>query len=323
MAVGLHRLDGHAGRHARRRRAVRRQPLLGAGRGRAGRQRHRAGEDPTPVGAQHIDWLAQHVPRGAHGRGRRQRARPGRRAPAARARSSAAASGCAPTSTCSPRVWPERPARRPRAVYEHRAPQAPRVARATKLGAVREAMARGGATHHFVSTVDDIAWILNLRGADVSYNPVFLAHLLLDARRGDAVRRRRQGRRARCARALAADGVRLAPYDSAGAALAALPAERDAAARPEARDARRCASSAAGAGWSRRSTRARCSRAARATPRPRTCATRWPRTARRCASSTPGSRRRSPTGARERDHRADDRREAQRGARAGGPASSA
>ena len=41
-------------------------------------------------------------------------------------------------------------------------------------------MARHGATHHFVSTVDDIAWITNLRGADVEYNPVFLAHLLLD-----------------------------------------------------------------------------------------------------------------------------------------------
>jgi Xaa-Pro aminopeptidase len=31
-----------------------------------------------------------------------------------------------------------------------------------------------------VSTVDDIAWITNLRGSDVNYNPVFLAHLLID-----------------------------------------------------------------------------------------------------------------------------------------------
>src|SRR5439155_19203955 len=29
VAVGLYRVDGHAGRHARARRAVRRQPLLG------------------------------------------------------------------------------------------------------------------------------------------------------------------------------------------------------------------------------------------------------------------------------------------------------
>jgi hypothetical protein len=29
--------------------------------------------------------------------------------------------------------------------------------------------------------VDDIAWLFNLRGSDVSYNPVFLAHALIDA----------------------------------------------------------------------------------------------------------------------------------------------
>jgi Xaa-Pro aminopeptidase len=29
--------------------------------------------------------------------------------------------------------------------------------------------------------VDDIAWIFNLRGADVSYNPVFVAHALISA----------------------------------------------------------------------------------------------------------------------------------------------
>ena len=46
---------------------------------------------------------------------------------------------------------------------------------------MREALARHGATHHFISTVDDIAWLFNLRGSDVSFNPVFLAHALLDA----------------------------------------------------------------------------------------------------------------------------------------------
>ena len=48
------------------------------------------------------------------------------------------------------------------------------------LGIAR-AMAARGASHHFISTVDDVAWLLNLRGADVSYNPVFLAHLLIGA----------------------------------------------------------------------------------------------------------------------------------------------
>ena len=77
-------------------------------------------------------------------------------------------------------AWPGRPELPARGVYEHQAPQAVET-RAQRLARVREAMARHGATHHFVSTVDDIAWITNLRGGDVEYNPVFLAHLLLDA----------------------------------------------------------------------------------------------------------------------------------------------
>jgi Xaa-Pro aminopeptidase len=88
---------------------------------------------------------------------------------------------------------------------------------------VREAVARAGATHHFISTVDDIAWLFNLRGADVEYNPVFLAHALLDLTRTtlfvgsgkiDATLRA----------ALQADGVELADYAEAPKALAHLPA---------------------------------------------------------------------------------------------------
>jgi Xaa-Pro aminopeptidase len=107
-------------------------------------------------------------------------------------------------------------------VYEHLAPHAPRP-RAAKLAQVREAMARHGATHHFVSTVDDIAWITNLRGSDVSYNPVFLAHLLIDAQRATLFVAEGKVDAALAAR-LAADGVTLAPYAQAGSGLAGLSA---------------------------------------------------------------------------------------------------
>lgn len=120
-------------------------------------------------------------------------------------------------------VWPERPGLPAAPVYEHRAPHAP-LARAAKLAQVREAMDRHGATHHLVSTVDDIAWLFNLRGSDVSYNPVFLAHALIgpagttlfvaDGKVDAALRR-----------ALEADGVALAPYADASRALGALPAD--------------------------------------------------------------------------------------------------
>ena len=119
-------------------------------------------------------------------------------------------------------VWPERPGLPQAKIYEHRAPQAP-LPRSAKLATVRAAMAQHGASHHFVSTVDDIAWLFNLRGADVSFNPVFLAHALIDA---SGVRLFVAEGKVDTAlqAALANDGVRIEPYAQAGAALAALPA---------------------------------------------------------------------------------------------------
>jgi Xaa-Pro aminopeptidase len=117
-------------------------------------------------------------------------------------------------------VWPDRPSLPTQPVYEHLPPQAVQ-SRAEKLAAVRQAVAQLGATHHFVSTVDDLAWITNLRGSDVNYNPVFLGHLLLDLTGGTLfVGAGKIG--PELAARLAADGLRVAPYDQAGTALAAL-----------------------------------------------------------------------------------------------------
>ncbi len=118
-------------------------------------------------------------------------------------------------------VWPQRPGLPAAAVYEHPAPYAP-TPRRERLAAVRAEMAQAGAQAHFISTLDDIAWITNLRGADVPYNPVFVAHLLLTA--DDAVLYVGEGKIAPALREkLAADGIRLAPYGEAAAAIAALP----------------------------------------------------------------------------------------------------
>lgn len=48
-----------------------------------------------------------------------------------------------------------------------------------KLKAIRAKMADIGAEWHFISALDDIAWITNLRGSDVAHNPVFMAFLLI------------------------------------------------------------------------------------------------------------------------------------------------
>jgi Xaa-Pro aminopeptidase len=119
-------------------------------------------------------------------------------------------------------AWDDRPGLPQARVYAHQAPHAA-TPRTDKLAAVRAGMAKEGATHHFVSTVDDVAWITNLRGADVDYNPVFLAHLLIDAKQAtlfigagkvDAALQKQ----------LADDGIVLADYAQAPKALAALPA---------------------------------------------------------------------------------------------------
>jgi Xaa-Pro aminopeptidase len=176
---------------------------------------------PTGAATHHIDWLVAHVARGGSvavdgqvlGLAAAQPLKAALDAAGITLRTSGDLLGSA---------WSGRPGLPHARVYAHLAPHAT-TSRAAKLAAVREAMAGRGATHHFVSTVDDVAWITNLRGADVDYNPVFLAHLLIDAQQAtlfvgagklDAA----------LAKQLAADGFALADYADAPAALAALPA---------------------------------------------------------------------------------------------------
>ncbi len=118
-------------------------------------------------------------------------------------------------------AWTDRPALPAAPVYEHEMPFACRT-RAEKLAAVRQAMAEKGARWHWISTLDDIAWLLNLRGADVSYNPVFLSHLLVGEQ--DACLLVAAGKvNAGLAQRLADDGIRLQAYEQALQALQALP----------------------------------------------------------------------------------------------------
>ena len=118
-------------------------------------------------------------------------------------------------------VWPQRPGLPAAAVYEHPTPYAP-TPRGEKLAAIRAEMTSIGADAHFISTLDDIAWITNLRGADVSYNPVFAAHLLITK---DALLLFvGEGKIAPALLdKLATDGLVLARYDEAAEALSALP----------------------------------------------------------------------------------------------------
>ena len=177
---------------------------------------------PTGSAAHHLDWLAEHVAAGdtvgvdgsvlglaaAHG---------------LRAALDRVGVNLRTDFDALAEVWPERPGLPDAKVYEHLAPHAA-LSRAAKLSKVREAVARHGATHHFISSVDDIAWLFNLRGADVSFNPVFLAHALLDMA-GTTLFVADGKIDANLQATLALDGVRVAPYSQTAAALAALPSD--------------------------------------------------------------------------------------------------
>lgn len=49
----------------------------------------------------------------------------------------------------------------------------------SKLQRIREEIKKESATAHIISSLDDVAWTLNLRGSDVECNPVFLGYLLI------------------------------------------------------------------------------------------------------------------------------------------------
>lgn len=173
----------------------------------------------TGASLAHIEWLARQTPRGATvavdgdvlGLGQAQALQQALQAAGVLLRTQ---------GDLLDSVWPDRPALPEQPVYEHLPPYATQ-SRADRLAAVRQAMAQQGATHHLVSTVDDIAWLTNLRGSDVTYNPVFLAHLLLDLSGATLFVGAGKVNTA-LAQRLAADGVKLADYASTGAALAAL-----------------------------------------------------------------------------------------------------
>ena len=118
-------------------------------------------------------------------------------------------------------VWPDRPALPQAAVRAHD-PTYVGSSRADKLARVRQAMRKHDATHHLLSSLDDIAWLTNLRGSDVECNPVFLAHLLLDAAGRSTLFVARGKLDDALVAALAADGVAIADYAAITSALGEL-----------------------------------------------------------------------------------------------------
>ena len=78
-------------------------------------------------------------------------------------------------------LWNDRPATEcqpMRIHFEHLAGESV----ASKLSRIREACNMTEGTYLLMNDLSEIAWTLNLRGADVAYNPVFLSYLLIYAK---------------------------------------------------------------------------------------------------------------------------------------------
>ncbi|MBI6621358.1 aminopeptidase P family protein [Pseudomonas corrugata] len=119
------------------------------------------------------------------------------------------------------KVWTDRPALPNQPVYAHLPPQAT-VSRVEKLAKLRESLKERGADWHFIATLDDIAWLFNLRGADVSFNPVFVSFALIGQQQATlfvALDKVDAALRA----TLEQDGVTLRDYSEAVVALREVP----------------------------------------------------------------------------------------------------
>ena len=90
-----------------------------------------------------------------------------------------------------------------------------------KLQIVRETLAKKHADATLVSRLDSVAWLMNLRAADIDYNPFALAYCLVTNEQTTLfINEARLP--AEAARALGAQGIAVAPYETAEQALCAI-----------------------------------------------------------------------------------------------------
>jgi Xaa-Pro aminopeptidase len=117
-------------------------------------------------------------------------------------------------------IWADRPALPAGAAFEHNMEFAG-LNRAEKCAKVRDCMREKGADSYFIAALDDIAWLLNIRGHDIPCTPVVYAyglvmehtvHVFINPAKLDPALKE----------TLAADGFTLHPYEEAQSFLSGL-----------------------------------------------------------------------------------------------------
>ncbi|QQY80054.1 Xaa-Pro aminopeptidase [Keratinibaculum paraultunense] len=75
-------------------------------------------------------------------------------------------------------LWADRPEPPKSKVFVHDVKYAGKTAK-QKIEEVRKEMDKEGATHFLIGSLDDIAWLYNIRGRDVKNNPVVISYALI------------------------------------------------------------------------------------------------------------------------------------------------
>lgn len=75
-------------------------------------------------------------------------------------------------------IWTDRLPKPKNTIFEHNVSFAGK-SRTVKIEEIRSEMEAKGVDHHLITTLDDIAWIFNIRGTDVEFNPVAVAYALI------------------------------------------------------------------------------------------------------------------------------------------------
>jgi len=120
------------------------------------------------------------------------------------------------------KVWTDRPALPDTVAYEHDVKYTG-VSRDEKLKDIRQYMTSVGVQHYFVSALDEVAWMLNIRAWDIDYTPVALSYLLIGEQEVQWFIQEHKVP-ADLKETLAKSNVIIKDYHQAGDALSSLPA---------------------------------------------------------------------------------------------------
>ncbi|MBE0679328.1 MAG: aminopeptidase P family N-terminal domain-containing protein, partial [Bacteroidales bacterium] len=119
------------------------------------------------------------------------------------------------------RVWTERPSLPGDMAFAHPIEYAGE-SRSDKITRVRQRMEEMKINFHLLTSCDDIMWLLNIRGADITYSPLLLSFAIVSARQvllfasEEKIPAVMKGE-------FDIDGVVLLPYDMTGPVLSSLP----------------------------------------------------------------------------------------------------